>query len=72
VYRIFIFPFVLNGCESWSLAKKSTYAEGVLRKILGPENDKVAGGWRRLHNRELYDLYSSPNINHVITARKMR
>ena len=44
----------------------------VLRKILGLERDEATGEWRRLHNRELYDLYSSPNVNHAITSRKMR
>jgi hypothetical protein len=44
----------------------------VLRKILEPERDEATGEWRRLHNIELYDLYFSPNINHAITASKMR
>jgi len=44
----------------------------VLRRIVGPRRDEVTGEWRRLHNEELNDLYSSPNIVWVITSRRMR
>ena len=44
----------------------------VLRKIFGPRRDEVTGEWRRLHNEELNDLYSSPNIVRVIISRRMR
>jgi len=43
-----------------------------LRKIIGPKRDEVTGKWGRLHNKELYDLYSSPNIIAVIISRRMR
>jgi hypothetical protein len=42
------------------------------RRIFGPKRDEVTGEWRRLHNEELYDLYSSPNIFRVIKSRRLR
>jgi hypothetical protein len=44
----------------------------VLRRIFGPKREEVTGEWRRLHNVELNDLYSSPNIIRVIKSRRMR
>jgi hypothetical protein len=44
----------------------------VLRRIFRSKKDDVSGEWRRLHNEELYDLYSSPNITRVIKPRRMR
>jgi hypothetical protein len=44
----------------------------VLRRIFGPKRDKATGEWRRLHNEELNDLYSSPNIIRVMKSRRMR
>jgi len=44
----------------------------VLRRIFGPRKDEVMGEWRRLHNEELNDLYSSPNIVQVTISRRMR
>jgi hypothetical protein len=43
-----------------------------LRRIFGPKRDEVTGEWRRLHNKELYALYSSPNIIRVMKSRKQR
>jgi len=44
----------------------------VLRRIFGPRRGEVTGEWRRLHNEELNDLYSSSNIVRVIKSRRMR
>jgi hypothetical protein len=44
----------------------------ALRRIFGPKRDKVAGRWRKLHNEELRDLYSSPSIIRIIMSRRMR
>jgi hypothetical protein len=44
----------------------------VLRRIFGPKRDEVTGSWRKLHNEELHDLYSSPSISRMIKSRRMR
>jgi hypothetical protein len=44
----------------------------VLRRIFGPKRDEVTGGWRKLHNEELHNLYSSPSIIRMIKSRRMR
>jgi hypothetical protein len=44
----------------------------VLRRILRPKRDEVTGEWRKLHNMELHDLYSSPNIIKIIKSWRMR
>ena len=44
----------------------------VLRRVFGPKSDEVAWDWRKLHNEELNDLYSLPNIVRVVKSRKMR
>ena len=44
----------------------------MLRRVFGPKRDEVTGEWRRLHNKELYAVYSSPNIIGVIKSRRLR
>jgi len=52
--------------------KLRVYENMVLRGIFGPRRDEMTGEWKRLHNEELNDLYSSPNIVRVIKSRRMR
>ena len=44
----------------------------VLRRVFGPKRDEVTGEWRKLHNEELRDLYTLPNIVQVVKSRRMR
>jgi hypothetical protein len=44
----------------------------VLRRIFGPKRDEVTGDWRKLHNEELHNLYSSPNVIRMIKSRRVR
>jgi len=52
--------------------KLRVFEKRVLRKIFGPRRDEVTGEWKRLHNEEINDLYSSPNMVRVIKSRRMR
>jgi hypothetical protein len=58
---------VLYGCETWSLTLREehrlrVFENRVLRRIFGPKRSEVTGGWKKLHNEELRNLYSSPSI----------
>ena len=75
--RTIILPVVLYGCENWSLTLRGErtlrmFENRVLRRIFGPWKDEETGEWRKPHNEELHDLYSSPNIIRVIKSRRMR
>ena len=77
INKTIILPMVLYGFENWSLTlmeelRLRVFANRVLRRIFGPKRDEVIGEWRKLHNKELKDLYSSPNIVRVINSRSMR
>jgi hypothetical protein len=49
-----------------------TFEDRVLRRLSGSKKEGMAGGWRRLHNKELHNLYSSPNIIRVRKPRRVR
>jgi hypothetical protein len=77
IYGTIILPVVLYGCETWSVTLREehrlrVFENRALRRIFGPKRDGVTGEWRRLHNEELNDLYSSPTIIWVIKSRRMR
>jgi hypothetical protein len=71
IYKTVILPVVLYECETWSLTlgeehRLRAFENRALRRILGPKREEVVGGWRRLHNEELHNLYASPNVIRVI------
>jgi hypothetical protein len=77
VYRTVVVRVVLYGCETWSLTLREeqrlrVFENRLLRRIFGPKRGEATGKWRRLHNKELNDLYSSSNIIRVIKWRRLR
>jgi hypothetical protein len=61
----------MYGCETWSLSLREehglrVFENRVLRRIFAPKRDEVTGGWRKLHNEELHNLYSSPSTIRMI------
>ena len=59
IYRTMILPVVLYGCETWSLTFRKERRFRLQTRIFGPKRDELTGEWRKLHNEELNDLYSS-------------
>jgi hypothetical protein len=73
----FLRNVVLYGCETWSLTLREdrrlrVFENRVLRRVFGRKRDEVTGEWRKLHNEELNDPYSLPNIVRVVKSRRMR
>ena len=75
---MFDFHEELNyGCETWSLIlreerKLRAFENTMLRRIFRPRKEEVTGEWRRSHNEEFNDTYTSPNILREIKSRRMR
>ena len=72
-----ILPVVFYGCETWSLTlgeerRLRFFENRVLRMLFGPMREEVSREWRKLHNEELNDLYSLPNIIRVIKSSRIR
>jgi hypothetical protein len=77
IYKTIILPLVLYGCETWSLTlreehKLRVFENRMLRRIFGPKRNGVTGGWRKLHNEELHNLYSCSSIIRIIKLRRSR
>jgi hypothetical protein len=63
---------VLYGCENWFLSLRKVFENRVLRRLFGPHRDEVTGGWRKLHNEELQNMYSSPSVIRMIKSRRIK
>jgi hypothetical protein len=77
IYKTIILPVVLYGCETWSLSLRQehglrVFEIRVLRRIFRPKRVEVTGECRKLHNEELLNLKSSPDIFRQIKSRRMR
>jgi hypothetical protein len=77
IYKTIILPVVLYGCETWSLTlreehRPKVFENRVLKRIFGPKRVEVTVEWRKLHNKELHDLYSSPSIIRIVKSQRMR
>jgi hypothetical protein len=76
-YNAIILPVVLYGCETWSLPLREehrprVFENRVLRRIFGPNWYELTRGWRKLHNEELHNFYSSSSISRMTNSKRMR
>jgi hypothetical protein len=77
IYKTILLPVVLYGCETWSLTLREerrlrVLENRVLRRIFVPKRDGSDGRWRKLHNEDLHNLYSSPDIIRMMKSRRMK
>jgi hypothetical protein len=76
IYKSIILPVVLYGCEIWPLTLMEEHRLRVFEKrmlrIFGPKRDEVTGGWKKVHNEELHNLYFSPSTIRMMMSMRMR
>jgi hypothetical protein len=77
IYKTMILPVVLYEYETWSLILReenrlAVFENRVLRRIFPRKRDEMKGWWRKLHDEELHNLYSSPRIVRMIRLRRMK
>jgi hypothetical protein len=77
MYETIILPVLLHRCETWSPILRETHRMTVsenrlLRRIFGQKIDEVIRGWRKMHNEELCNLYTSPSTIRMTKSRRMR
>jgi hypothetical protein len=72
ICKTIILPVVLYERKIWSLTLKEVFESRMLMRVFGPKKDEVTGGWRKLHNEELCDLYSSLSIIRMIKSKRMK
>jgi hypothetical protein len=76
IYKTIILPLVLYLCETWSLTfseeRRLRVFENSVLRIFVPKRDEVTGGWRKLHNEEIHNFYSSANIIRMIKSIRVR
>jgi hypothetical protein len=76
IYKTIILPVVLYIPETWLVTLREehrlrVYENRVLRRTFGLKRDEMIGGWRKLHNEELHNLYSSPYIRMIKSGRAL-
>jgi hypothetical protein len=77
IYKTIILPVVSYGCETWSVTVREehrlrVFENRVLRRIFGRKRGDVMGEWGKLHNEELHNLNSTPDIIRQVMSRRMR
>jgi hypothetical protein len=75
IYKTIILPVVLYGCETWSptlreVHRLKVFENRVLRGLFGLRRVELTGEWRKMHNKEVHDLYSSPSIIRIMKSRR--
>jgi hypothetical protein len=76
IYKTIILPIVLCGYETWSLTLReehglSVFEKRVPRRIFGLRRDERTGGWRKLHNEKLHNIFSLLNITRMINSSRI-